>query len=84
MIELAADGRWPDARDARRRYFAGRNTTPWQAREISPMPPSEWREEIFDLWKDCGAFTLTGIAPTAIGATAFFDRLELIQSKPLP
>ena len=82
MIELAADGRWSDARDALRRYFAGRNTTPWQAREISSTPPSDWREEIFDLWKDCGAFTLTGIAPTAMGATAFFDRLELMQERP--
>jgi hypothetical protein len=33
----------------------------------------------FDLWKDCGAFTLTGIAPTAMGGTVFFDRIELLR-----
>jgi putative membrane-bound dehydrogenase-like protein len=43
MLELAADGRWPDAHDERRRYFAGKNTTPWQAREVSATPPSDWR-----------------------------------------
>ena len=32
-----------------------------------------------DLWKDNGAFTLTGIAPTAIGGVALFDRIELLR-----
>ncbi|MEW6303250.1 MAG: PVC-type heme-binding CxxCH protein [Verrucomicrobiota bacterium] len=81
MIELASDGQWPRPEDARRRYFAGRNTTEWQAREVSANAPAEWREEIFDLWRDCGAFTLTGIAPTAMGGPAFFDRIELMQTK---
>jgi hypothetical protein len=31
----------------------------------------------FDLWQDCGEFTLTGITPTAMGGPAFFDRIEL-------
>ena len=33
-----------------------------------------------DLWKDFGSFTLTGIAPTAMGGEAFFDRIELARS----
>ena len=82
MVELAADGRWPKADDTRRRYFVGKNTTAWQAREVRSSAPTEWREEIFDLWKDCGGFTLTGIAPTALGGVAFFDRIELMQQKP--
>jgi len=81
MLELAANGQWPRPNDARRRYFAGKNTTEWQARQISVRAPTEWREETFDLWQDCGDFTLTGLAPTAMGATAFFDRLELMPSR---
>jgi putative membrane-bound dehydrogenase-like protein len=79
MIELAASGQWPRPDDSRRRYFAGKNTTAWQARQVSANVPGGWREEIFDLWRDCGAFTLTGIAPTAMGGPAFFDRIELMQ-----
>jgi putative heme-binding domain-containing protein len=79
MIELAAEGAWPDAKDARRRYFAGKNTTLWEAREVSPDAPAQWRVVTLDLWKDCGAFTLTGIAPTAMGGTALFDRIELLR-----
>jgi putative membrane-bound dehydrogenase-like protein len=81
MVELAASGQWPRPEDARRRYFAGKNTTEWRAREVSASAPANWREEIFDLWHDCGAFTLTGIAPTAMGGPAFFDRIELMQSR---
>ena len=33
-----------------------------------------------DLWKDFGNFTLTGIAPTAMGGEALFDRIELLRS----
>ncbi len=82
MIELAANGQWPKASDARRRYFAGKNLTEWQAHEVRATAPVEWREETFDLWRDCGAFILTGIAPTALGGTAYFDRIELLQTKP--
>ena len=82
MVELASSGQWPKAEDARRRYFAGKNTTSWQAREVSAAAPTEWREEMLDLWKDCGAFTLTGIAPTAMGGAAFFDHIELLQQQP--
>jgi hypothetical protein len=84
LLELAAAGKWPDAADPRRRFFAGRNSTAWQATEISAVVPSEWREEIIDLWKNAGDFTLTGIAPTAMGGPAFFDDIELLQSSPPP
>ncbi len=81
MVELASNGQWPKPDEARRRYFAGKNTTSWEARGVSAVVPTGWREEVLDLWKDCGAFTLTGIAPTAMGGAAFFDRIELIQQK---
>ena len=61
-------------------YFSGKNTSAWQAREVRSAAPLEWREETFDLWRDGGAFTLTGLAPTALGGTASFDRMELMQA----
>jgi hypothetical protein len=82
MVELAADGQWPRANEPRRRYYAGRNTTAWQARQINDAAPARWREEVFDLWRDGGAFTLTGLAPTAMGGPAFFDQIELLQQAP--
>lgn len=33
-----------------------------------------------NLWKDCGDFTLTGIAPTAMGSTVYFDNMRLLSS----
>lgn len=81
MLELADDGRWPPAERPLRRYHAGRNTTGWQSVEISPSAPGEWSVVTLDLWKDCGDFTLTGIAPTAMGGDALFDRIELLHSR---
>ena len=42
----------------------------------------EWHVVTFDLWKDCGEFNLTGIALTAMGGTAFFDRIEISSEVP--
>jgi len=86
MIELAASGRWPPADAPVRRYYSGENTTRWNAKQIAPEPPRAWSVVTVDLWKDCGAFTLTGIAPTALGGEAQFDRIELLRSidDPLP
>ena len=81
MLELARSGQWPKAEDANGRYFAGRNTTGWQARETSPEAPGEWDTVTVDLWKDMGAFTMTGIAPTAMGGDAWFDRIELLRDR---
>ena len=78
MIELARSGAWPKAEDANGRYYAGRNTTAWQARETSAKVPREWDTVTLDLWKDLGNCTLTGIAPTAMGGDAWFDRIELL------
>jgi putative heme-binding domain-containing protein len=82
MLELADRGQWPRPDRATRRYFAGRNTTGWHATEVSPSAPSKWTEQTRDLWADFGDFTLTGIAPTAIGGPALFDRVELLQEAP--
>ena len=78
MIELAANGAWPDAKVAKGRYVAGPNTTGWAAISIGETAPSEWSVATFDLWKDIGSFTLTGIAPTCDrGEEAFFDSIIL-------
>ena len=81
MIELAADGAWPPADKALRRYCAGRNTTGWQSVEVSPTPPTDWTMVTRDLWRDFGEFTLTGLAPTAMGGPALFDTIELLHSR---
>jgi putative membrane-bound dehydrogenase-like protein len=80
MIELAADGQWPPAEKPIHRYYAGKNTTGWAALQVSPRAPPEWTIVTCDLWKDFGAFTLTGIAPTAMGGEALFDRIELLRA----
>ncbi|MFH1921275.1 MAG: c-type cytochrome, partial [Planctomycetota bacterium] len=80
MIELAGDGSWPPPDKPLRRYYSGENTTDWQAVEVSREVPGEWVVVTRDLWKDFGPFTLTGIAPTAMGGTAFFDSIELLRS----
>jgi putative membrane-bound dehydrogenase-like protein len=80
MIELADNGVWPAAESSLRRYYSGTNTTNWQAKELSNVAPREWTVITVDLWQDFGEFTLTGIAPTAMGGAADFDRLELLAS----
>jgi cytochrome c551/c552 len=78
MIELAADGKWPDAKVAEGRYVAGPNTTGWAAISVSEQAPTEWTVATFDLWKDIGSFSLTGIAPTCDrGEEACFDSIIL-------
>ena len=80
MIELAADGGWPAAHDSCCRYYSGKNTTGWNAVCVSEDNPGDWTVVTRDLWKDFGPFTLTGIAPTAMGGKAMFDSLELLRS----
>mgnify|MGYP003331581368 FL=1 len=79
MLEIPRDGQWPKASDPNGRYYAGRNTTAWQAREVSPRAPREWETITVDLWKDMGTFTFTGLGPTAMGGDAWFDRIELLR-----
>ena len=80
MLEFADQGQWPPPDKPLRRYFAGQNTTGWQARHLAAEPPREWTEVTVDLWKDFGPFTLTGLAPTAMGGPAYFDRIELLRT----
>lgn len=79
MLELAASGEWPPADQPLRRYVAGQNTTGWAARSLASQPPADWTVVTVDLWRDFGAFTLTGLAPTALGGSAYFDQLQLLQ-----
>jgi hypothetical protein len=80
MLELADDGRWPPPEAPRRRYFSGKNTTGWAAICVADLPPTEWTVVSRDLWADFGDFTLTGLAPTAMGGEVLFDRIELLQT----
>jgi putative heme-binding domain-containing protein len=80
MLELAGSGKWPRPENANGRYHAGRNTTKWQSRQANVVAPREWTTVTFDLWKDIGEFTLTGLAPTAMEGDAWFDRIELLKS----
>jgi putative heme-binding domain-containing protein len=79
MLELADNGNWPDPEDTRRRFFSGENTTPWKATTVAKEAPRDWVVVTIDLWKEFGPFTLTGLAPTAMGNDAFFDQIELLQ-----
>ncbi|MFV1968125.1 MAG: PVC-type heme-binding CxxCH protein, partial [Pirellulaceae bacterium] len=81
MLELAADGGWPPSDAAIRRYYCGRNTTGWSAVQVSETAAREWTLVTRDLWSDFGAFTLTGIAPTAIDGEVLFDKIELLRSR---
>ena len=42
--------------------------------------PDQWVVVTRDLWKEFGPMKLTGIAPTAMGGDAYFDRIELLAS----
>src|SRR5262249_5904666 len=80
LLELADGGSWPAAQKPRCRIYSGKNTTAWQAVQISTEAPREWVVVTVDLWKQFGPLTLTGIAPTAMGGAAYFDRIELLRS----
>ncbi len=80
MIELAGGGKWPPAGQPLWRYYSGQNTTGWAAVQVAQESPQEWIVVTRDLWKDFGEFVLTGIAPTAMGGDALFDRIELLRS----
>lgn len=80
MFEFADNGHWPPADKPLRRYYSGKNTMPWKATELSSDAPADWTVVTVDLWKDFNDFTLTGIAPTAMGGRALFDRIELLRT----
>ena len=81
MIELAADGDWAPLFEPTRRYDSGENTTPWEATEVAAQVPRQWIVVTRDLWENCGEFTLTGMALTAMGGEAMFDRTELLRTR---
>jgi len=80
LLEIAASGRWPDSKSPVRRYYSGKNTTDWEATKISDTVPQAWTTITVDLWKDCGEFRLTGIAPTAMGGRVYFDNIRLYRT----
>lgn len=79
-LELADRGSWGPAESPARRYYSGTNVAPWNARQISAEAPRQWTVVTIDLWQDNGDFVLTGMAPTAMGGEALFDRIELLRS----
>jgi hypothetical protein len=80
MLELASGGLWPPPDKSTFRYYCGENSTGWRARKVNDHVPAEWTVVTVDLWQDCGAFKLTGIAPTAMGGPVFFDRIQLLRT----
>jgi len=72
--------KWPPPDKPLLRYGSGQNTTGWQARRLAKKVPRDCTSITVDLWQDFGDFTLTGIAPTALGGPAFFDRLQLLRT----
>lgn len=82
LLELAHNGSWPSSDSPERRYFSGKNTTDWKATRVSQQLPAEWTVVTRDLWSDFGDFTLTGLAPTAMGGPVWFDRIELLRTAP--
>lgn len=80
LLEIAASQDWPDSTEAARRYYSGTNTTKWNAHQVSATQPRQWTIVTVDLWKDCGSFVLTGIAPTAMGGRVYFDDIRLYAS----
>ena len=61
-------------------FHSGNNTTAWKATCVDKQRPEDWTVVTRDLWQDFGPFTLTGIAPTAMGGEAKFDKIELLRS----
>jgi hypothetical protein len=78
MLELADNGAWPGAGEARCRFYSGANTTGWKAVRVAEEVPHDWVIVTRDLWKEFGEMRLTGLAPTAMGGDAFFGRIELL------
>jgi hypothetical protein len=64
------------------RYHAGRNVYNWvPSTQVSAAAPSEWEVVTRDLFKEHGAFTITGFALTPLdGTAALFDHMLLGQS----
>jgi hypothetical protein len=66
------------------RYFAGQNAVGWTpAVGVSAKAPAEWEIVTRDLFKEHGAFNITGMALTAMHGTtdfALFDHMLLGQS----
>jgi putative membrane-bound dehydrogenase-like protein len=88
IVEIAANGAWPAAKTATRRYYSGKNTERALAIQLTPDSPKDWTVVTIDLWKDGGNFIFTGIALIPMGGNGWFDKVELLRSndeeKPLP
>lgn len=61
------------------RYYSGQNVQGWQpATQVSDKLPGEWTVVTRDLFKEFGAFTITGFALTPYdGQSALFDHMLL-------
>ena len=81
MVEVAYDGRWPDATSPKGRITAGPTRSDLVSRSLSPEPPREWTTITIDLWEELGDCTVTGICLAANGAKdageALFDAIVI-------
>jgi putative membrane-bound dehydrogenase-like protein len=80
MVETAANGLWPEANAATRRYYSGKNTEKFAAIQLTSDSPKEWTVVTIDLWKDARDYTLTGISLIPMGGPGWFDKVELLRS----
>jgi hypothetical protein len=64
------------------RYHAGRNVYNWvPSTQVADAPATEWEVVTRDLFKDFGAFTITGFALSPLdGTAALFDHMLLGRS----
>lgn len=74
--------RFFSARSWDQRFYAGKNPAGFlPARQVAEAPPGEWELVTRDLYKEFGAFTLTGLSLTAAdGTAALFDHVLLGRS----
>ena len=81
MVEIAYDGRWPDATSPKGRVTAGPTRSDLVSRSLSSEPPREWTTITIDLWEELGDCTVTGICLAANGAKdvgeALFDAIVI-------
>src|ERR1051326_3061922 len=78
MLQLCAA---KEQNDWGHRYVAGQQSVTWESLNIAAKAPEKWEVVTRDLFKDFGAFTLTGIAFTPMdGTAAYYDHIYLGRS----
>ena len=83
MLQLAHNNQFGAAssKETDFRYLAGQDKYNTKAIRLAETPPAEWTVVTRDLFADHGAFTLTGLALTAMeGEGVLFDHIYLART----